>query len=33
MIGGAIAYVRKGTDPGETLNRAIVAHKDTRHDV
>ena len=33
MIGGAIAYVRKGTDPRETLNRAIVAHKDTRYNL
>ena len=28
MIGGAIAYVRKGADPSETLRRAIVAHAD-----
>jgi len=33
MIGGAVAYVRKGTDPRETLNRAIVAHKDTRYNL
>lgn len=31
MIGGAVAYVRKGTDPRETLTRAIVAHKDKRY--
>jgi DNA-binding NarL/FixJ family response regulator len=33
MIGGAIAYVRKGTDPRETLNRAIAAHRDTRYNL
>ncbi len=33
MIAGAVAYVRKGTDPRETLSRAIVAHKDTRYNL
>jgi len=30
MIGGAVAYVRKGADPSDTLRRAIAAHADTR---
>ena len=33
LIAGAVAYVRKGTDPSETLRRAIVAHADTRFDL
>lgn len=32
LIGGAVAYVRKGTDPSDTLRRAIVAHADPRID-
>jgi len=30
LIAGAVAYVRKGTDPSDTVRRAIVAHADTR---
>jgi DNA-binding NarL/FixJ family response regulator len=30
LIAGAVAYVLKGTDPSDTLRRAIVAHRDKR---
>jgi DNA-binding NarL/FixJ family response regulator len=32
LIAGAVAYVRKGANPSETLRRAIAAHQDTRYD-